>query len=92
MDCFAVCGMLVLYGQSSGPPERIPIFALAARSLYITRSSLMHYTQTPKEFEEISRDVFANVTNGVLKIRVNGVYPFSQVPKVHDNLEGRKTT
>ena len=52
----------------------------------------MHYTQTPEELEEISRDVFANIANGVLKIRIHGVYPLSQVAKAHDDLEGRKTT
>jgi NADPH2:quinone reductase len=84
--------MLVLYGQSSGPPEPIPVSALAARSLFVTRPSLMHYTQTREELEEVSSDVFANVANGVLKIRVHATYPLSQVAKAHDDLEGRKTT
>ena len=84
--------MLVLYGQASGPPEPVPVFALAARSLFLTRPILMHYTRTREELEEVSNDVFANVANGVLKIRVHGVYPLSQAAKAHKDLEGRKTT
>lgn len=92
LDCLALRGMLVVYGQASGPPDPIPISALAAKSLSITRQSLFHYIQTREELEEISSDVFANVANGVLKISVHAVYPLSQVAKAHDDLEGRKTT
>ncbi|KAG0569661.1 hypothetical protein M758_6G102100 [Ceratodon purpureus] len=92
LDCLAFRGMLVLYGQASGPPEPVPVFALAARSLFLTRPILMHYTRTREELEEVSNDVFANVANGVLKIRVHGVYPLSQAAKAHEDLEGRKTT
>jgi NADPH2:quinone reductase len=84
--------MLVLYGESSGLPEPIPVSALAARSLFVTRPSVLDYTQTREELEEVSSDVFANVANGVLKTRVHATYPLSQVAKAHDDLEGRKTT
>jgi NADPH2:quinone reductase len=92
LECLAYRGMLVLYGQASGPPEPIPVTAIASKSLFISRPSLMHYTMTRKELEEIAGDLFANVANGVLKVRVHAIYPLSQAAKAHEDLEGRKTT
>lgn len=92
LECLAYRGMLVLYGQASGPPEPIPVTAIASKSLFISRPSLMHYIMTRKELEEIAGDLFANVANGVLKVRVHAIYPLSQAAKAHEELEGRKTT
>lgn len=92
LDCLAVRGMLVSYGQASGLPEPVPLPTLSLKSLYITRPSLLHYTAKREELEEISNDVFANVANGVLKTRVHATYPLSQAAKGQADLEGRKTT
>lgn len=91
LECLALRGMLVLYGQSSGAPDPMPPSALAAKSLFLTRPSLLHYTVKREELEEVSADLFAAVAKGVLKVRVHAIYPLSQAAKAQDDLEGRKT-
>lgn len=92
LECLAIRGSFVSFGQSSGPLDPIPISALASKSLFLTRPSLFHYTVTREELEEVSGAVLANVASGVLKIRVNHTYPLSQVAQAHADLEARKTT
>jgi len=92
LDCLAIRGMFVSYGQSSGAPAPIATSSLAAKALFLTRPSLLHYTAKREELEEVSSDLFANVANGALKIRVHATYPLSQAAKAQDDLEGRKTT
>jgi len=84
--------MLVLYGQASGLPAPLALSSLAAKALFVTRPSVLHYTVTREELEEVSSDLFANIANGALKIRLHATYPLSQAVKAQDDLEGRKTT
>jgi NADPH:quinone reductase len=52
----------------------------------------MHYTATRDELLESAGEVFANVANGVLHVRVNHTYPLSEAAQAHADLEGRKTS
>jgi NADPH2:quinone reductase len=52
----------------------------------------MHYTATLDELLESAGEVFANVANGVLRVRVNHTYPLSEAAQAHADLEGRKTS
>ncbi|CAL4920280.1 unnamed protein product [Urochloa decumbens] len=91
VECLASRGFLVSFGQSSGKPDPIPMSDLASKSLFLTRPSLMHYTSTRDELLESAGEVFANVANGVLRVRVNHTYPLSEAARAHADLEGRKT-
>ncbi|KAK9059669.1 hypothetical protein SSX86_020373 [Deinandra increscens subsp. villosa] len=92
LACLKFRGYLVSFGQASGAPDPIPLSALAAKSLFLTRPSLMHYTAKRDELLETAGEVFANVANGVLRVRVNHKYPLSQAAQAHSDLENRKTT
>ncbi|CAN6286055.1 unnamed protein product [Urochloa humidicola] len=92
VECLASRGFLVSFGQSSGIPDPIPMSDLASKSLFLTRPSLMHYTATRDELLESAGEVFANVANGVLRVRVNHTYPLSEAARAHADLEGRKTS
>ncbi|PUZ43312.1 hypothetical protein GQ55_9G651600 [Panicum hallii var. hallii] len=92
VECLASRGFLVSFGQSSGKPDPIPMSDLASKSLFLTRPSLMHYTATRDELLESAGEVFANVANGVLRVRVNHTYPLSEAARAHADLEGRKTS
>ncbi|XP_057951637.1 uncharacterized protein LOC131146220 [Malania oleifera] len=92
LECLKACGYMVSFGQSSGRPDPVPLSALAVKSLFLTRPSLMHYTTTRDELLETAGDVFAKVTSGVLRVRVNHKYPLSQAAQAHADLENRKTS
>ncbi|KAJ1299234.1 hypothetical protein BS78_01G516300 [Paspalum vaginatum] len=92
LECLASRGFLVSFGQSSGKPDPVPMDDLASKSLFLTRPSLMHYTATRDELLESAGEVFANVANGVLRVRVNHTYPLSEAAQAHADLEGRKTS
>ncbi|XP_006649223.2 quinone oxidoreductase 1-like isoform X2 [Oryza brachyantha] len=92
VECLATRGMLVSFGQSSGKPDPIPLSDLAAKSLFLTRPSMLHYTATREELLESAGEVFANVGSGVLRIRVNHTYPLSQAARAHADLQDRKTS
>ncbi|KAF8740631.1 hypothetical protein HU200_013792 [Digitaria exilis] len=92
VECLASRGCLVSFGQSSGLPDPIPMSDLASKSLFLTRPSLMHYTAIRDELLESAGEVFANVANGVLRVRVNHTYPLSEAARAHADLESRKTS
>ncbi|KAL5727809.1 NADPH:quinone reductase [Ranunculus cassubicifolius] len=92
LSCLKMCGYMVSFGQSSGAPDPIPLSALAAKSLFLTRPSLFHYTEDRDELLKAAGELFANVASGVLRVRVNHTYPLSQAAQAHTDLENRKTT
>ncbi|KAK7325045.1 hypothetical protein VNO77_29086 [Canavalia gladiata] len=92
LACLKLRGYMVNFGQSSGTPDPVPLSSLAAKSLFLTRPSLMQYVVTRDELLEAAGEVFANVASGVLKVRVNHTYPLSEASKAHEDLENRKTS
>ncbi|KAI4323742.1 hypothetical protein L6164_023324 [Bauhinia variegata] len=92
LSCLKLRGYLVNFGQSSGAPDPVPLSALAPKSLFLTRPSLMQYVVTRDELLESAGEVFANIASGVLKVRVNHTYPLSEAAKAHADLESRKTS
>ena len=92
LACLKLRGYMVSFGQSSGPPDPVPLSALAVKSLFLTRPTLKHYNVTRDDLLETAGEVFANVASGVLRVRVNHTYPLSQAPQAHADLENRRTT
>ncbi|XP_031287457.1 uncharacterized protein LOC116146186 [Pistacia vera] len=92
LACLKLRGYMVSFGQSSGIPDPVPLSALAPKSLFLTRPSLMQYTTTRDELLETAGEVFANVSSGVLRVRVNHTYPLAQAAQAHAELESRKTS
>ncbi|CAA0834550.1 GroES-like zinc-binding alcohol dehydrogenase family protein [Striga hermonthica] len=92
LACLKFRGYMVSFGQSSGSPDPIPLAALAAKSLFLTRPTLMQYTVTRDELLQTASEVFTNAGSGILRARVNHTYPLSQAAQAHEDLENRKTT
>ncbi|XP_043697505.1 quinone oxidoreductase-like isoform X1 [Telopea speciosissima] len=92
LACLRTRGYMVNFGQSSGIPDPVPLPALGAKSLFLTRPSLMQYTETRDELLKSAGEVFANVDSGVLRVRVNHKYPLAQAAQAHADLESRKTS
>ena len=85
-------GMLVLFGQSSGPvPPFDPSILSAKGSLFLTRPSLAHYLLTREELLWRAEDVLGWVASGRLKLRIDRTYPLAEAAAAHRDLESRRT-
>jgi NADPH2:quinone reductase len=86
-------GMLVLYGQSSGPVAPVdPQILNSKGSLFLTRPSLVHYVATREELLSRAGDLFRWIEEGKLRVRVDRTYPLADAAAAHRALEGRETT
>ncbi len=85
-------GMMVLFGQSSGPVAPIdPNILNPKGSLYLTRPSLGHYTATTEELDARAGDVLNWIAAGKLHLRIDHTYPLEDAAQAHRDLESRKT-
>jgi len=93
LNCLAMRGFLVLYGQSSGPVSPFDPQILNTRGgLFLTRPSLGHYTASREELLERAGDVLGWAAAGELRIRIGGEYPLEKASQAHADLAARKTT
>ena len=93
LDCLAVRGMMVSFGNSSGA---VPLFSpgiLSAKgSLYITRPTLAHYTRTAQELQETADDLFAVIASDAVKITIGQRFKLEDARAAHEALHSRHTT
>jgi NADPH2:quinone reductase len=86
-------GMLVLFGNASGPAPPIDPLLLTQRgSLYLTRPKLGDYTVAREELLERAGEVLGWLASAKLKLRIEHVYPLAEATQAQQALEGRKTT
>ena len=86
-------GMLVLYGQSSGPvPPIDPLLLSQNGSLFITRPTLGDYAATPDELKWRAGEVLDSVASGKLNLTIDRELPLAEAAEAHRLLEGRATT
>ncbi len=93
LNCLHPRGMMVLYGQSSGPVDTFdPQILNQKGSLFLTRPTLAHYVATRTELLHRASEVLGWVSDESLKIRVGREFPLSAAAEAHRELEGRRTT
>ncbi len=93
LDCLAPRGLMVSFGNASGPAEPFAPGVLGAKgSLFVTRPSLAHYAVTQQEVQDSAGALFDMVTSGKVRIEVNQTYALADARKAHEDLEGRRTT
>ena len=91
--CLAPRGMMVLYGQSSGPVGPFDVARLAAGgSLFLTRPSLVSYTAARAELVQRASEVLGWIRDGKLKLRTEFEFALKDAAEAHRALEGRRTT
>jgi len=92
LNCLRRRGMMVLFGQSSGPvPPVDPNILNPKGSIYLTRPSLGHYTALPDELQWRAGDVLKWIESGKLKLRIDQSFPLKDAASAHRALEGRQT-
>ncbi len=93
LDCLKPLGLMVSYGNASGPVPPIAPLELSRRgSLFLTRPTLFHYVATRAALERAARDLFGVVKGGAVTIRVGQSYPLRDAATAHRDLESRRTT
>jgi NADPH2:quinone reductase len=93
LDCLQPFGMLVTYGNASGPVAPFAPGLLAAKgSLYLTRPSLDTYAAKRADLEEMAADLFDTVLSGKIRIEINQRYALRDAAHAHRELVARKTT
>lgn len=86
-------GVLAVYGAASGPPPTLDIARLnTGGSLYVTRPSVAHYTQTAEELRRRATELFGWIEAGQLRVTIGHRYPISSIRQAFEALESRRTT
>ena len=93
LDCLRPHGVMVTFGNASGPVEPFAPAELAKRhSLYVTRPTLFDFIATREDLLEAADDLFAVVASGAVDINVNQRYALEDAAQAHEDLEARRTT
>jgi len=93
LDCLAPLGLMVSYGNVSGPVESFNLGILASKgSLYVTRPTLNTYAAKRERLVAMARDLFEVVSTGAVQIKVHQTYPLKDAARAHRDLEAGKTS
>jgi len=93
LDCLSPFGLLASYGNASGPVPPFNLAVLGAKgSLHLTRPTLFTHIATRERTQTMADELFAMVTSGQVKIRIDQRYPLEEVAQAHRDLEARLTT
>ena len=93
LDCLAPLGLMVSFGNASGPVPPVDLGVLTAKgSLFITRPTLATYTAKRADLVAAAAELMDVVASGAVKIRVNQTFKLSDAAAAHTALEARKTT
>lgn len=93
LDCLAPLGLMVSFGNASGPVPPVDLATLNAKgSLFLTRPSLATYMATSQDLATGAAALFDAVLSGAIKINVNQTFPLEQAALAHAALEARETT
>ena len=93
LDALAPRGMLVSFGQSSGPVGPIDPLVLSRKgSLFLTRPTLAHYVPTRDELVARASQLFRWVEDGTIDVRIDRMIPLAEAGEAHRALESRQTS
>lgn len=93
LDCLAPLGMLVIFGQASGPVPPFDTAVLNAKgSLSLARPSLTHNVANHGDVEKRAGDLFRWIEQGKLKVTIGKAYPLADAAAAHRDLESRQST
>ena len=93
LDCLRPFGLMVSFGNASGPVPPFAPAALGAKgSLYVTRQTLFTHIRTREATQAMADELFAVVASGQVKIHIAQRYALTDVQQAHRDLEARKTT
>ena len=93
LDCLKPLGMMVTFGNATGPVDPFPPGMLGQKgSLFLTRPTLFTYMAKREDLMAMAGELFDVVSSGVVKIEINQTYDLKDAAQAHADLEARKTT
>jgi len=93
LDCLQPLGLMVSYGNASGPVEPFNLGLLTQKgSLFVTRPTLNTYTASAKDLQATAKELISVISKKKVKIEVNQTYALKDAAQAHRDLEARKTT
>jgi NADPH:quinone reductase len=93
LDCLRPLGMMVTFGNASGPvPPFAPLELNKRGSLFLTRPSLFQYVAKREDLESAAKELFAVVKSKKVKVHIGQTYPLAEAAKAYADLEARRTT
>lgn len=92
LDCLQRRGMMVSFGNASGPVDPFPATLLSQKgSLFLTRPTLFDYVVTPEELQRAAAQLFAVIESGEVRVEVKQRFALKDAAEAHRALEARKT-
>lgn len=93
LDSLRPRGLMVSFGNASGPVEGVNLAMLAQRgSIFITRPVVLHYYANPLDRAQGIARVWDMLEIGKIQVSVGATYPLTQAAQAHRDLEARLTT
>ncbi|MEN0105431.1 MAG: NADPH:quinone reductase [Pseudomonas sp.] len=93
LNCTAPRGLLVSFGNSSGPVSGVNLGVLAGKgSLFVTRPTLGSYADSPTALQAMADELFAMLASGQIKVDINQRYALKDAAAAHIALSGRQTS
>ncbi len=85
-------GVMVTFGNASGPVPPFAPLELGGKSLFVTRPKLFDYIATTQELDESAAALFEVLASGAVKIDIGQTFPLAEARAAHEALEARRTT
>ncbi|WP_189679654.1 quinone oxidoreductase family protein [Seohaeicola zhoushanensis] len=93
LDCLKPLGMMISFGNASGPVPPVNLLTLAAKgSLKLTRATLFTHIADHAKCQEMAQHLFSKVVSGDVKVNIGQTFPLEEIAAAHRALEGRQTT
>lgn len=92
LDCVAPRGLLVSFGNASGPVTGVNLGVLAQKgSLFVTRPQLAGYADTPERLQAMADELFAMLGSGQVQVEIGQRFPLAEAARAHEALASRRT-
>ncbi|KRS14360.1 quinone oxidoreductase [Roseovarius atlanticus] len=93
LDCLKPLGMMMSFGNASGPVEPVSLLTLAQKgSLKLTRTTLFTFLADHERCQEMARHLFEKVQSGDVKVNIGQTWKLEEIAEAHRALEARETT
>ncbi len=91
MECLARFGMMITFGNASGPVPPLNLLRLSAKGISVARPSLKPYIDRREDLEEASGELLGHIQAGRIRLNIGQRFPLSEAAEAHRALESRQT-